>query len=71
MSITTVETTQRITCDNPDCNVYLDELIRLEGSPAVAKQDPQAMVPAKAAALGWSHRSGLDFCPEHPDRGQG
>jgi hypothetical protein len=71
MGITTVETTERISCDNPECNVYLDELIRLEGVPAVAKRDPQGMVRARAAALGWSHRSSLDFCPKHPDMGEG
>ena len=25
MSITTVETMERIACDNPECNVYLDK----------------------------------------------
>jgi hypothetical protein len=58
MSIAHVE---RITCDNPECEIYADELIREEPG----RYELVEYVRVQVALKGWSTRGQLDFCPAH------
>jgi len=58
MSITRVE---RITCDNPDCVTYVDELIRTSPGHFELRQ----YVRSQAATRGWTSDGESDFCPVH------
>jgi hypothetical protein len=58
MSVVHVE---RITCDNPECSLYVEELIREEPD----RYELVEYVRAQVALRGWSHRNDLDFCPSH------
>jgi hypothetical protein len=50
---------ERITFDNPECAVYVEELIREEpGRYAVVEY-----IRAQAVLQGWSMPEELDFCP--------
>jgi len=46
---------ERILCDNPDCVVYVDELVR---------EEPDD-VDVELVAIGWTQVDGRDFCPAH------
>jgi hypothetical protein len=49
----------RILCDNPDCVVYVDELVREETA------DVQVELIEHVVAIGWTRVDGNDFCPSH------
>ena len=51
---------ERITCDNPECAVYVEELIR-----GTRSLEHVEFVRAQAVLQGWSTRGELDFCPAH------
>jgi hypothetical protein len=59
MSVTHLE---RITCDNPECEEYVDELIREEPG----KFELKEYVRTQLSLQGWTQKDGLDFCPSHP-----
>ena len=59
MSVVHVE---RITCDNPECVEYVDELIREQPG----EFELQEYVRAQLSLQGWTSKDGLDFCPSHP-----
>jgi hypothetical protein len=52
---------ERITCDNPDCAVYVEEIMREEPG----RYELVEYVRAQAVLQGWSTRGDLDFCPAH------
>jgi hypothetical protein len=56
-----VEPVVRITSDNPECAVYVEELIREEPG----RHELVEYVRAQAVPQGWSTRGELDFCPAH------
>jgi hypothetical protein len=49
----------RILCDNPDCVVYVDELVREESA------DVEVELIEHVVAIGWTRVDGSDFCPSH------
>jgi hypothetical protein len=49
----------RILCDNPDCVVYVDELVREE------TPDVEIELIEHVVAIGWTRVDGNDFCPSH------
>jgi hypothetical protein len=53
---------ERITCDNPECVEYVDQLTREEPG----KFELQEYVRAQLSVQGWTCKDGLDFCPSHP-----
>ncbi len=59
MSVVHVE---RITCDNPECVEYVDELIREQPG----EFELQEYVRALLSSQGWTSKDGFDFCPSHP-----
>jgi hypothetical protein len=52
---------ERITCDNPECVEYVDELISEEPN----QYELVEYVRELAAVKGWSRDGDLDFCPAH------
>ncbi len=50
---------ERILCDNPDCVVYVDELVREE------RGDMDVELVEHVVEIGWTRTDGSDFCPEH------
>ena len=50
---------ERILCDNPDCVVYVDELVREEPG------DVDVELVEHVVAIGWTEVDGSDFCPDH------
>jgi hypothetical protein len=52
---------ERITCDNAECLVYADELIREQPG----RYELLEYVRAQVSVQGWTSRDGLDFCPSH------
>jgi hypothetical protein len=54
---------QRILCDNPDCVVYVDELVREE--PAGDFELVEHVRTVGAAEVGWTRIGDSDFCPAH------
>jgi hypothetical protein len=52
---------ERITCDNPDCVVYVEELIREEPG----RYQLVEYVRSQLAAKGWTQKGDRDFCPLH------
>jgi hypothetical protein len=58
MSSTYIE---RITCDNPDCLVYADELVQeIPGRYEVGEY-----VRSLSVTCDWSRGNGWDLCPTH------
>jgi hypothetical protein len=53
---------ERITCDNPECVEYVDELVREQPG----KFELQVYVRSQLSMQGWTAKDGLDFCPSHP-----
>jgi hypothetical protein len=49
----------RILCDNPDCVIYVDELVREETA------DVEVELIEHVVAIGWTRVDGSDFCPSH------
>jgi hypothetical protein len=49
----------RILCDNPDCVVYVDELVREESA------DVEVELIEHVVAIGWTQVDGSDYCPSH------
>jgi hypothetical protein len=49
----------RILCDNPDCVVYVDELVREEAA------DVQVELIEHVVEIGWTRIDDNDFCPTH------
>jgi hypothetical protein len=49
----------RILCDNPDCVVYVDELVREQSA------DEKIELVEHVVAIGWTRVDEGDFCPEH------
>ena len=47
---------ERILCDNPDCVVYVDELVR---------EDVDVELVEHVVEIGWTQVDGSDFCPAH------
>jgi hypothetical protein len=58
MSLTYIE---RISCDNPDCLVYADELIR----EVPGRFEISGSVRSLVVESGWTYGDGLDLCPAH------
>jgi hypothetical protein len=58
MSITYIE---RMSCDNPDCLVYADELIREMPGRFEIYEIQRSLIPKP----GWTHGDGGDLCPVH------
>jgi hypothetical protein len=54
---------QRILCDNPDCVIYVDELVREE--PAGDVELVEHVRTVAAVEVGWTRIGDSDFCPEH------
>jgi hypothetical protein len=52
---------ERITCDNPECISYVDELMREEPGQFELQEYVRTLVSQK----GWTSQGGLDFCPAH------
>jgi hypothetical protein len=52
---------ERILCDNPDCVVYVDELVREEA----AEADVEVELIEHVVEIGWTQVEGSDFCPAH------
>jgi hypothetical protein len=50
---------ERILCDNPDCVVYVDELVREESA------DEEVELVEHIVAIGWTRVDDGDFCPDH------
>ena len=50
---------ERITCDNPECEIYVEELIREEPG----RYELVEYVRSQISLKGWSTRGELDFCP--------
>jgi hypothetical protein len=57
----TIVRIERISCDNPECVAYADELIREQPG----RYELEEYVRAQVSLRGWSSRGGLDFCPSH------
>jgi len=57
---------RRILCDNPDCVIYVDELVREE--PAEDVELVEHVRTVAAVEVGWTRVGDSDFCPDHaPD----
>ncbi len=54
---------ERILCDNPDCVVYVDELVREEAADGDADVDVELV--EHIVEIGWTQVDGRDFCPAH------
>ncbi len=54
---------QRILCDNPDCVVYVDELLREE--PGGDFELVEHVRTVAAVEVGWTRIGDNDFCPDH------
>ena len=54
---------QRILCDNPDCVIYVDELVREE--PAGDFELVEHVRTVAAGEVGWTRIGDSDFCPAH------
>ena len=52
---------ERILCDNPDCVVYVDELVREEPGEV-------ELVEHVTWRIGWTRIDDSDFCPAHGGR---
>jgi hypothetical protein len=52
---------QRILCDNPDCVVYVDELVREEPDQFALVEHVRSLT----VEVGWTHVERGDFCPAH------
>jgi hypothetical protein len=52
---------ERVTCDNPECEIYVEELIREEPG----RYELVEYVRSQITLKGWSTRMELDFCPAH------
>ncbi|HEX4434739.1 MAG TPA: hypothetical protein VH012_07910 [Acidimicrobiales bacterium] len=50
---------ERILCDNPDCVMYVDELVREESS----EGDVDVVLVEHIVSIGWTRVDGKDFCP--------
>jgi hypothetical protein len=54
---------QRILCDNPDCVIYVDELVREVPGDGIELVEHVRTV--AAVEVGWTRIGDSDFCPEH------
>ena len=54
---------QRIVCDNPDCVIYVDELVR--ENPAEDFELVEHVRTVAAVEVGWTRLGDRDFCPAH------
>jgi hypothetical protein len=52
---------ERISCDNPDCLVYADELMR----ECPGRFEVREYVRSEVMRPGWTHGDGWDLCPAH------
>lgn len=53
---------ERVTCDDPECVEYVDELVREEPG----KLELPEYVRSQLSAQGRTTKNGLDSCPSHP-----
>jgi hypothetical protein len=53
---------QRILCDNPDCVVYVDELVREEPGEFELVEHVRSITTVE---VGWTRVGESDFCPVH------
>jgi hypothetical protein len=53
---------QRIVCDNPDCVIYVDELVHEEPGEFELVEHVRTI---SAVEIGWTRVDGSDFCPAH------
>ena len=53
-----------ILCDNPDCVVYVDELVREEPGEVELVEHVRSVAAVEA---GWTRSGDSDFCPAHGD----
>jgi hypothetical protein len=54
---------QRILCDNPECVIYVDELVR--ENPAGGIELVEHIRTVAAVEVGWTRIGDRDFCPAH------
>ena len=52
----------RILCDNPECVVYVDELVREQPGEVELVEHVRSVA---AVEVGWTRIGDSDFCPEH------
>jgi hypothetical protein len=52
---------ERVTCDNPECVAYAEELIRERPG----RYELIEYVRAQVSVQGWASQDGRDFCPSH------
>jgi hypothetical protein len=57
-----IETVERIECDNPECVVYVDELMREEHD---AAGNVKVELVEHVVAIGWTQVDDTHFCPAH------
>jgi len=50
---------ERILCDNPECVIYVDELVR------EVPVDVDVELVEHVVAIGWTRIDDKDFCPSH------
>jgi hypothetical protein len=54
----------RIVCDNPDCVVYVDELVREAPGEFELVEHVRTVATVE---VGWTRSGDSDFCPDHGD----
>jgi hypothetical protein len=52
---------ERIVCDNPDCVLYVDEVVREDLGEVQLVEHVRSIT----SAVGWTRHGDSDFCPEH------
>ncbi len=56
---------ERILCDNPECVIYVDELVREESVDVDGDGDVDVELVEHVVEIGWTQIDGSDFCPAH------
>jgi hypothetical protein len=56
---------QRILCDNPDCVIYVDELVRQDPGDGIELVEHVRTVAEVEVEVGWTRVGDSDFCPAH------
>jgi hypothetical protein len=53
---------RRVVCDNPECVVYVDELVRERPGEFELVEHVTTLT---AVEIGWTKAGDRDFCPDH------
>jgi hypothetical protein len=61
----TARRVERISCDNPECVLYVDEIVRQD----VGEFELVEHVRSLTAKIGWTRSGDHDFCPAHASDG--